>query len=61
MLAVAPNTLADGAEDGGRITCACWVGNAGRAFATGHQGGVVRLWSVPPEARDSGKDLQYWS
>lgn len=55
VLAVAPNAPANGSKDAGRITCACWVGDAGRAFATGHERGAVRLWSMPPEARDSGE------
>lgn len=53
---MAANVPANGGSAAGRVTCACWVGDAGRAFATGHERGVVRLWSMPPDARDSGED-----
>lgn len=56
-VALAPNAAGEGQEAvAGRITCACWVGDRGRAFATGHEHGAVRLWSVPPEPKDSGEE-----
>ena len=65
LLALAPNAgeggpaaqspTASGASQGvGPATCVCWVGDGCRLFASGHHSGEVLLWSLPPEAKETG-------